>query len=160
MNGIDVTHPEIKLAGIKIRTSNKEEFDPIAAKIMPMVQAYFQDSIADKISNRVYPGKIYIVYTEYESDYEGEYTCMIGEEVKSLDNLAEGLSTHVIPAQKYTKFTSEQGEIPKIVIDAWTKIWQMKELDSNRSYLSDFEVYDSRAADPLNAEVDIYVGIR
>jgi predicted transcriptional regulator YdeE len=36
----------------------------------------------------------------------------------------------------------------------------MKELDSNRSYLSDFEVYDSRAADPSNAILDIYVGVK
>jgi predicted transcriptional regulator YdeE len=160
MKRIETTHPEIKLVGIKIRTSNKEEFNPETAKIMPMVQTYFQDAIADKISNKAAPGKMYLVYTEYENDYEGEYTCIIGEEVKNLDDIAENLSSHIIPAQKYTKFTSEKGPMPKIVIDAWTKIWQMKELDSNRNYLSDFEVYDSRASDPSNAEVDIYVGIR
>jgi predicted transcriptional regulator YdeE len=160
MDKINVTHLEIKLAGIKIRTNNKAEVIQDKAKIGPMVQTYFQDEIAKQILDKATPGITYIIYTDYESDYTGEYTCFIGEAVNNFNNISENLFTHIIPAQNYAKFTTETGALPKIVIEAWTEIWQMKELDSNRSYLSDFEVYDSRAADPSNAILDIYVGVK
>ena len=160
MKSIEVTFPEAKLVGIKVRTNSKAESNLDTAQISPLVQKYFQDKIADKIPGKA-PSRItYITYSEYENDYTGEYTCFMGEEVDNLDNIPEGLSTHIIPAQTYIKFTSETGPIPKIIVDSWTKIWQMKELNSKRSYVSDFEVYDSRSSDLSKAVLDIYIGVK
>ena len=33
------------------------------------------------------------------------------------------------------------------------------DLGGKRNFIADFEVYDSRSADPTNASFDIYVGI-
>jgi predicted transcriptional regulator YdeE len=33
-------------------------------------------------------------------------------------------------------------------------------MDGERAFVADFEVYDERAADPQNAVVDVWVGMR
>ena len=42
------------------------------------------------------------------------------------------------------------------------KIWKMtsKDFGGERSYLTDFEVYDERAVDLTNTIVDIYIGLK
>lgn len=51
--------------------------------------------------------------------------------------------------------------MPNVVREPWQKIWQMSSADfgGDRAYLSDFEIYDERAADHQNIILDIYVGI-
>jgi predicted transcriptional regulator YdeE len=34
-----------------------------------------------------------------------------------------------------------------------------EELGGTRSFHTDFEIYDQRAADPENAQIDVYVGL-
>ena len=77
---------EIKLVGIKIRTCNKDELESKTPKIMGCVQRYFQHQLSNRIANRANPLVTYCAYTEYESDYSGEYTFFIGEEVSLIDN--------------------------------------------------------------------------
>jgi predicted transcriptional regulator YdeE len=43
------------------------------------------------------PSKTYCVYTEYESDFKGEYTCFIGQEANSKGNIPTDFQT--IPTQ-------------------------------------------------------------
>ena len=153
-----VTCAEIKLIGLKkIRTNTAAEFNPQTAKIGAAVGKYFQNGYPDQIENRVNPGKTFAVYFEYESDYKGEYSYFIGEEVSEFARIVEGLEAYVIPAQSYNKYTTDAGAMPNIVINAWQKIWQMD--DKNRNYQADFEVYDQRSQDPSNAIVDIYIGV-
>jgi predicted transcriptional regulator YdeE len=35
-----------------------------------------------------------------------------------------------------------------------------KELGGTRAFQTDFEIYDQRAADPENAQIDVYIGLR
>ena len=154
--------PEIKLVGMTVRTNNKAEFDSETAKIGSCVQHYFQQQIADKIPHRKNPSTTFSVFTEYESDYTGEYTYFIGEEVNSIDHLPEGLESHSVPPQTYIKFTTGSGPMPNVVINAWQEIWKMssEDLGGQRRYHTDFEVYDQRAADHQNIVLDVYVGIQ
>ncbi|AIF81011.1 transcription activator [endosymbiont of Acanthamoeba sp. UWC8] len=162
MKRINVTHDEIKLIGIKVRTSNKAEFNPSTAKIGATIERYFINQIAGKVADRKNPGTTICLYMEYESDMDGEYSYFIGEEVTSYDNLPEGLNTHTIPSQTYVKFTTQSGVMPNVVINAWQQIWQMSasDLGGIRSYRADFEIYDTRSKDPNNTIVDIYIGIK
>ena len=59
-------------------------------------------------------------------------------------------------------FISEKGFVRKVVSETWMRIWAVPKSapGGNRAYQADFEVYDQRAADPQNAQVDIYVGIK
>ena len=45
----------------------------------------------------------------------------------------------------------------RVVPETWKRIWTAS---LERAYQTDFEVYDERAADPQNAQVDICVGVR
>jgi predicted transcriptional regulator YdeE len=33
-------------------------------------------------------------------------------------------------------------------------------LGGTRAFLTDYEVYDQRAADPQNSQIDVYIGLR
>lgn len=153
---------EKKIVGIKVRTNNKLETYSLEGKIFPIVKRYFHENIAKDIPNRVHPGTTFCIYTDYESDYEGDYTYFIGEEVKSFDDVPLDLETLTIPVQKYTKFTNGPGSMPDVVRKPWQEIWQMPpaELGRDRSYIADFEVYDERSRDHQNIILDIYIGIQ
>ena len=154
--------PEIKLVGISAVTKNSAEMDPDTAKIGATMQQFFVEGMQGKISNRKNPGKVFAVYTKYESDENGEYTYFLGEEVTSFEDVGAEFETLTIPMQTYVKFTSNPGKMPTVVIDMWQNIWKMKasDLGGQRAYYADFEVYDERSKDPTNAVLDIYIGIK
>ncbi len=167
--------PSITLLGIMVRTNNKFETSPLTSKIGPCAQRYGQEHIFNKISNRKNPGRTFCVYTDYESDHTGDYTFFIGEEInespdgnakekdETLDSIASsiGLKKHVIPPQNYAKFTTEQGIMPLVAINAWQNIWQMtpETLGGKRRFHTDFQIHDERALNPMSTILDIYVGI-
>ena len=154
---------EIKLVGIKARTKNVAEMDPSQAnaKIGPLVEKYWNEGVSNKVTNRKAPGVTFCAYTEYESDHNGDYTFFIGEEVESFKSTPEGYSEITVPAGEFAKFTSETGGMPKVCIELWQKIWKMgdAEFGGKRKYTVDYEVYDQRAQDPKNTELDIYIAI-
>lgn len=156
-----VTLQEQKLAGLSARTDNNNEMTA-GAKIAPLVNRYFQENLSGKILNRKRPGTTICTYSEYESDYKGKYTYFIGEEIGNFEKLPEGFKVTKIPGQRYVKFTTDPGKRADISIETWQKIWNMssEELGGERSYLTDFEVYDERAVDPKNSIIDIYIGIK
>jgi predicted transcriptional regulator YdeE len=162
MNKMMIQLPELKLVGLTARTSNAAEMNPETAKIGPTMQRFFAENLQEKILHRKNPGKIFAVYTNYESDEKEGYTYFLGEEVTSFEEGKEEFEPLTIPAQTYIKFTSNPGPMPRVVIDMWQKIWKMDttELGGERAYVADFEVYDERSRDPSNAILDLYIGIQ
>lgn len=153
----------IKLVGITTRTNNATVFavDPATNPIAATVQKYFHNQLANKINNRKNPGITFCVYTNYESDMNGDYTYLIGEEVTNFDSLSEGFETLAIPAQNYAKFTNQPGPMPDVCVNMWQKIWQMNddELGGKRSYIADFEIYDELSVDHNNVTLNIFIGV-
>jgi len=159
----ELTHrPEIKLIGLNVRTNNKNEMNPETAKIGKLISHYWSQQVANQIFNRKHPGVTLSVYTQYDSNEHGDYTYFFGEEVSSFETIPSGLQRLVIPPAKYKKFTTDEGEMPAVVINAWQQIWKMSanDLGGDRSYIADFEIYDQRVADPANMSLDIYIGIK
>lgn len=99
---------------------------------------------------------MYAIYADYETDWTGEYSYLLGCGVTKADKLPKGLVTRHIPAQTYAHFRA-QGPMPDAVVGVWAGIWGS---DLPRTYLCDFEVYDARFTDKKNPEVDVYVGIK
>lgn len=153
--------PEIKLVGITARTSNALEMNPSTAQIGLTMQRFFGEQMQNKIAHRKTPGRIFSIYTNYESDEQGAYTYFLGEAVSHFDAINTPLETLTIPAQTYVKWTSDPGAMLGVVIDLWKMIWNMNasELGGKRAYLADFEIYDERSHDPNHAVVDVFVGI-
>lgn len=162
MNKLIEQLPVIKLVGITARTSNQLEMNPETAQISATMQKFFMEGLQSKIANRIEPGRVFAVYTNYESDEHGEYTYFLGQEVSSFEGQSKEFNNLTIPAQTYVKFTSNAGPMPGVVIDMWQNIWKMNssDLGGKRAYIADFEIYDKRSADLQRAVLDIYIGIK
>ncbi|NER17903.1 AraC family transcriptional regulator [Spongiivirga citrea] len=142
-----------QVIGIKVRTINKD--GQSGKDIKALWDRFFTDSILQKIPNKL-GGELYNIYTNYESDYLGDYDCILGCKVSSLDEIPEGMTGITIRKDTYETFTSK-GELPKSVLDTWQYIWKNK---TNRSYGADFDVYGPDAFNSTNATVKTYVSIK
>ncbi len=101
------------------------------------------------------------MYSEYASDHNGEYTFMVGAPVRAEAAVPAGMVLKQIPASKYAVITTEKGPFPEVIPGAWLKIFELEDEGKlNRTYRTDFELYDERALDPQNAQVDIYIGLK
>ncbi|MFI5202559.1 MAG: GyrI-like domain-containing protein, partial [Candidatus Kapaibacterium sp.] len=158
MNSKPVSKAAFTLVGISARTTNAKEMSGHGI-IAKQWQHVMSDKLIEKIPNRT-DSNIIAMYTDYESDANGEYTFFIGARVKFVDSIPEGMVVKHVPAAHYALFTSEKGPVWEVVPKLWQKIWSTppSEMGGERSFLSDFEMYDERAADPGNAIVDVWVG--
>lgn len=57
--------------------------------------------------------------------------------------------------------TTDRGAVTEVVPAEWKKVWGMtpEKLGGKRAFLTDYEVYDRRADDPKNAQVEFHIGI-
>ena len=152
--------PRMKLVGIQGRTNNKTEMT--ADGIIPKLWQSFYTSVdPQSLKNLKNPGQVLAIYKDYESDHTGDYNLFIGFEVSEFEALPSHLMACEIPEQKYVQFTSTKGKFPDVVIELWQKIWSLQKpnLGAERAYKADIEVYDSRAHDPMNAQIDILISI-
>jgi len=151
MNYEIVNLEEKTVAGLLIRTSNN---DPNMPRLIgELWQGFFSkgtyQSICDKKND-----KSIGLYTNYDSDVNGEYDVMVCCEVENKSNLPIGVYAKVIPAGKYAKFIV-QGDMQKAVAEFWMKLWSM---DLDRKYSCDFEEYQS-GCDIKDAEIHIYIAL-
>ena len=151
---------EFTVVGISTRTTNAKEMSGKGA-IAQQWDRFMKEGLLSKIPNRVDSNSL-AVYTDYESDANGAYTFLLGARVSSADNVPSGMVAKKVPARRYAVFTSEKGFVGKVVFETWSRIWAVPKSapGGNRAYQADFEAYDQRAADPQNAQVDIYIGIK
>ncbi len=87
---------------------------------------------------------------------------MLGARVTSEATVPAGMVAKKIPAGKYAVFTSEKGPAQQVVPELWMKINSLPRgaVGTDRVYGADSEIYDERATDPQNLQMDVYVGIR
>ena len=107
--------------------------------IADTVRKYFSE-VNTKIPHSINPNITYGIYTNYKNDITGkhsEYTYLIGEKVNSTNDISPELTNIILPEQNYVKFSATQHNVS----DVWKNILTTNEL--NRSYIADFEVYDT-----------------
>jgi predicted transcriptional regulator YdeE len=156
-----VHHEGFSIAGIEARTSNALEIKGEGV-IGKQWQKFYQDGVQQKVTNRA-DANLYAVYTDYASDRNGEFSFVIGVKVNAGATVPPGMVLKKIPAGDYALITSEKGPVGKVVAAAWQQVWALEDkaqLGGARAYNADFEVYDSRATDPQNSQVDLYVGLK
>ena len=146
---------DFKIIGISVRTTNQN--NQSAQDIGNLWGQFYADKLFDKIPNKL-SNDIYSIYTDYKSDFTGDYTTIVGLKVNSLDTIPEGLIGRQFPAGNFVQFIAK-GQTPKAVLDTWTSIWEQdKEL--NRKYSYDFEVYGVKSQRGENSEVEIYIATK
>lgn len=148
------------VVGIATRTSNAKEMTA-GGLIGKQWDRLFQERLLAKIPNKA-DQNIMAVYTDYAGDHDGEYTYLLGARVTSEADVPAGMVAKKIPAGRFAVFTSEKGPAPKVVPATWMKINSLPRtaVGGDRVYRADYEIYDERARDRQNLQVDVYVGIR
>lgn len=141
-----------KIIGISIGTTN--ENGKSAEDLGKLWERFYSENIPGQISNTV-SDEIYSVYTDYENDFRGKYTSIIGLKVSSLDQIPDGLIGREFNGGKYQKFVAK-GQMPNAVMETWKEIWS-KNKELNRKYTTDFEVYGAKSQKGENSEVGIYI---
>ncbi|MDY7221166.1 GyrI-like domain-containing protein [Halalkalibacterium halodurans] len=144
--------------GRTARTTNEAEMKGEGV-ISSQWDAFYKEPFVDRIPQQKEEA-IIALYTDYESDETGEYTFAIGAKVQDEAEAPEGLSKVTVPEATYVKFTSRKGPMDQVVMEAWQEIWEWSKANPNkRAFIADFEVYDERAQDPQNGQVDIYISV-
>lgn len=160
MNPKVVERGGFTVVGIAARTSNAREMtaDGIIGKQWGRLM---QEGLLARIPNKA-DQSIVAVYTDYASDHNGEYTFVLGARVKSGEDPPSGMVAKKIPAGRFAVFSSEKGAAAKVVPETWMKINSLPRsaVGGDRVYRADYEIYDERATDPADSQVDVYVGIK
>jgi len=151
--------PGFTVIGIAARTDNAKE--STADGVIPRQwQKFFSEGMLPKIPDTTGPN-LYAVYADYASDHNGSYTYVVGAQVKDGTTPPNGMVLKRVPAGQYAVFTTEVGPFAKVVPAAWQGIFKLEaEGKLKRAYKTDFEIYNQRAQNPQNAQIDIYIGIK
>ena len=145
----------MKIIGIETRTTNQN--GQAMKDIGGLWNRFFSENIISRISNAV-NSNVYAIYTDYESDYTGEYTTLLGLEVSSLDEIPSRLVGREFPKQNFKRFLAK-GSMPQSLAEVWQKIWEQdKEL--NRLYQYDYELYTEKSQQGDLSEVEIFIGVK
>jgi len=145
--------------GIEARTDNAKESTPDGI-IPKQWQRFFNEGIPSKIPDATGP-VFYAVYSDYAGDHNGEYYYLVGQRVKAGSAAPGGMVARQVLAGEYAVFTTDVGPFSKVIPDAWQHIFKLEaEGKLKRAYKTDFEVYDQRAQNPQNGQIDIYVGLK
>lgn len=139
-------HDAFTVAGLTVRTTNRAESDPAAARIGGLWQRFFAEHVMD-LPHRTVDDRNFGVYANYESDAHGAFDVTAGVAV------SQGGAVQV-PAGDYLVFTGK-GEMPQAVVGAWQRIWAYFDAhpEVRRRYLADFEAYTSPT------DVTVWVGV-
>ena len=140
---------KLMIQGISVTTHNKNEMSEDTQKIAPLWEQYDKENIYAKTLNKSKDGSFYGVYSNYESDLNGNYDVTVGLEVTKSKNAI------VIENEKYLLFT-KKGELPDVAFELWQEIWDYFEQnnENERKYAVDFEKYSKED------EVEIYISIK
>lgn len=143
-----------KIIGISVQTSNQNGQN--AEDIGNLWGRFFSENLIENIPNSL-GNEIYAIYTDYQSDFTGGYTAILGLKVSSIDTIPTGLIAREFDAGNFKIFTAT-GIIPNAVIDTWEEIWT-NDKELNRKYSYDFELYDLKSQNGINSEVAIFIAI-
>ena len=144
------------VAGISVRTRNSEEMNPAIARLGGLWNRFFSQSWERQLPSRGDDGRIFGVYSAYESNEHGAFDVTAGVAVAEphLAQAVPGAHRVDIEAGDYLVFTGE-GDMPQMVIDTWMRIWHYfaDNPQVQRRFGTDFEAYEGPD------KVSIHVGV-
>jgi predicted transcriptional regulator YdeE len=143
-----------KVIGISVRTTN--ENGQAAQDIPNMWSKFMSENILDAIPNKV-DNTVYSLYTDYESDHKKPYTAMLACKVENLDTIPDGMIGREVTGGNYVKLSAKGDLMAGLIVNKWMEIWEM---DLERVFTTDFEVYGEKAQNPADAEVDFLIAVK
>lgn len=131
---IDIqTQTGLRIAGLTVRTSHDTGARDVGALWQRVMTAPGFAGLS---------GQWHAAYYDYESDFRGPYTALVGQLVGP-GQAPEGLELVDVPAGTFAHFDC-QGPSPQAVVDAWTFVWESWPQRDKRAYRVDFERYDAQ----------------
>jgi predicted transcriptional regulator YdeE len=145
---------KFNVIGISVRTTN--ENGQSGKDIPALWNTFMSEAIQSKIPGKI-SEELFCIYTDYEKDHTKPYTTILGCKVDSLDFIPENMVGKTIASANYEQLIAKGNLTEGVVYNKWLEIWN---LDLDRSFTADFEVYGEKAENPENAEVAIYIAIQ
>lgn len=147
------------VAGYSVRTSNADEMSG-HGKIGMLWQRFSEGNLEQSIPHRADEDLI-VVYSDYASDENGEFTYLLGARVTSTQDLPPNLTNRQIAPGDYAIFTTRPGPLVEVLQETWKAIWNCPPdtLGGQRAFVTDYEIHDRRSRDPLHAQVEIHIGL-
>jgi len=142
------------IIGISVRTTN--ENGQAGIDIPKLWETFMSEDSIAKIPNKV-DETMYSLYTDYEKDHTKPYTAIIGCKVKSLDTIPENMIGKSFEGGNYHKSTTRGDLMKGVIVNHWNKIFEM---NLDRTFIADFEVFGEKASNLSDAEVDFYVSVK
>jgi len=141
--------------GIDVTTSNAAETDPDKARIPALWGRFYGEDVLSRLPGKKAPVLPVGVYTDYESDHNGQFRVLAGAAVEEGIVPPDGFGQVTLPAGRYVMFRGE-GQMPDAVIQTWMSVWRYfsEPRGHVRAYTADFELHRGPSA------VDIYIAVR
>lgn len=135
--------PAFSVAGIAVRTCNHDENVPGRARIGALWDQFFSESWARSLPGPGADGRLYGVYSAYESDQHGAFDVTAGVSAAVQAEPPVGTACVEVERGDYLVFHGE-GPMPQMVIDAWGAVWRYFEAhpEVRRRFGTDFECYE------------------
>lgn len=140
--------------GISVRTTN--ENNQAATDIGNLWGRFMNDNVLDAIPNKV-DNTVYSIYTEYEKDHTKPYTTILGCKVENLNTIPEGMVGKSFLGGTYLKLSAKGDLMKGLIINKWQEIWNM---DIDRMFTADFEVFGEKAKNPADAAIDFLIAVK
>ena len=134
--------PAFRVAGIAVRTRNSDEMNPDTSRIDGLGDRFFSESWEHKLPRPGADGRIFGVYSAYESNEHGAFDVTAGVAAPEGSDIVGGAATIAIEAGDYLVFHG-QGSMPQMVIEAWGQVWRYfgDNPHIKRRFTTDFEAY-------------------
>ena len=142
------------IVGTALRTSPRTD----ATDIPPFWQRFLAEGIPRRLPRRSDDASVYAVYCDYESDFNGPYTMVLGVAVAANAEVPAGMRRVRVPKGRYARFVAE-GDPSRVIWQTWGHINGEWELRSERRYIADFERYPADAAPGGPTRAEVVVGL-
>lgn len=150
-----VTIDGFDVIGVAARTSNQRETNPTTARIPGLWQRLLGEGMFERVPNKTGDPALYAVYTDYESDFTGEYRLLVGARVASLREIPPDMEGISVPAGEYLDFAAS-GNLPSALIETWSAIWDyFSTATEQRAYTTDVEIHQ-----PGGEAIDILIAVK
>lgn len=152
MNKVQVA--PFKVIGIAVRTTN--EHNKAATDITALWSRFMNEHVLEAIPNKI-DNTVYSIYTDYESDHTKPYTTILGCKVTDLNTIPYGMIGKDLDGGNYLKLSAQGNLMEGLIIKKWLEIWQM---DIDRAYTADYEVFGEKAQNPADAVIDFLISVK
>lgn len=143
-----------KVIGISVRTTN--ENNQAGKDIADLWGKFMSENVLDTIPNKI-DNTVYSIYTDYESDHKKPYTTILGCRVENLNDIPNGMIGKSFDGGNYVKLSATGNLAKGLIINKWLEIWEM---NLDRVFSADFEVFGEKAQNPAHAEIDFLIAVK